>query len=194
MNNLEKLTPAERAEVIDRFFLVNRSTITVAKMVNGIKHYGFFDALDDFEQLRIEKKFRLVLVGKSILYRDEKNQETKKSYTVIIDCNYLLDLRMIHAFISEEIEFEVPGLKEYLSGKTKMTYKEYLNILHKETAEKMDLYIKAETQLSRENGFIDKALFDTVMEAKKTWQEAHNKYYSMLSFIKNNNINIDSIF
>lgn len=193
MNNLENMTVEQRADVINRFFRINRSTITIAKMKDGSKNYGFFESLDDAEELRKENKFRFVLTGESVAYRAAKDRQAKQAHTVIIDCNQLVDLRMVHANLSEEIEAEVPGLKEYLSGKTKMTYREHLTLLHKDSAEKMGLYINAESELSNVNGFFDKSLFDKTAAAKKKWQEAHNKYYNMLSFIKTNNIDIDSV-
>lgn len=193
MNNLEKLTTEERAEAVDRFFQVNRSTITVATMIDSIKFYGFFYSLDDVFDLRDKFQFRFVEVKRAISFQAATSLQAKKSGTIIIDCNMLVDLRMIHANLPGEIEVEVPGFQEFLSGVTKMTYKEHLNLLQKDMEEKMSLYIKAENELSKEDGFVDKFLFNNAISAKKMWQVAHNKYYSMLSFIKNNNINLDSL-
>lgn len=194
MNNIERLTPEERAEVITRYFSINRSTFTVATYKDGSKYYGFFDPQDDSNELRLENKFRFVKANNAIAYRNERNPQAKKQYTDVIDCNKLVDLRMIHANIPGEIEVVVPGLDEYLSGRTKMTYREYLEELHKDSVDKMGLYIKAEKELSNASGFFDKSLFDRSVIAKKNWQNAHNKYLDMLSFIKNNNINPDGIF
>lgn len=193
MNNLEKLTVEERAEAVDRFFKVNRSTITVLTLIDEKKLYGFFYELDDSYELRANFQFRFVEVKRAISFQQATSIQAKKNDTIIIDCNKLTDLRMIHANLPGEIEIEVPGFQEFLSGATKMTYRDHLNILQKVMEEKMSLYINAENKLSKENGFVDKLLLDNVVITKKKWQEAHNKYYSMLSYIKNNNINPDSL-
>lgn len=193
MNNLEKLTVKQRAEVVDRFFRINRSTITVAKYKDGTKYYGFFESQDDHDMLEKENKFRLVTANNAIAYRSEKDREIRKRFTEIIDCNKLVDLRMIHAHLPGEIEVNIPGLNEFLSGKTKMTYKEHLDWLHKDSVDKMGLYIKAENELSKVSGFFDKSLFDKSVAAKKEWQEAHNRYLNLLSYIKSNNIDPNKI-
>jgi len=197
MNNLERLSPEERAEIIDRFFCINRSTITVAKLDDGSKEYGFFESLEDADELRRDNKFRLVRANQAIAYRKEKDRKARSgnpNYTIVIDCRRLVDLRMIHANFRGEIEVEVPGLKEYLSGKTKMTYREYLALLHKDSVEKLGFHVQAENELAKAEGFFDKSLFEKTLATKKEWQDAHNKYYSLLSYIKSNKIDVNRIF
>ncbi|MDQ3190786.1 MAG: hypothetical protein M3Q58_04260 [Bacteroidota bacterium] len=73
-----------------------------------------------------------------------------------------------------------------------MKYKEYLNELRNDVIQKLTAFHKAENELSLEgNGFIDKSYIDKREKTYKQWQEAHNNFTSILSFIVKNQIALD---
>jgi len=75
-----------------------------------------------------------------------------------------------------------------------MTYQEQYNKLREDFAEKSDKLIKAEKKLSETNGFAELGLLGDFSEAKKSFQEAANKYHEFLNYIKQNSIKPDDKF
>lgn len=67
---------------------------------------------------------------------------------------------------------------------------EILKQANDERLEALEKYLKMEKKLENEgNGFIDKITLDKRNAAKIDWQEKHNRFYGMLSKMKDNDEN-----
>ena len=70
-----------------------------------------------------------------------------------------------------------------------MTYQELFEKLQKKYAEKADIFMKMDKEISQVSGFGDIGDLANYNTAKTEWQLAHNDYWNFLSNTKGRDIN-----
>lgn len=75
-----------------------------------------------------------------------------------------------------------------------MTYREKIKELHKAFVEASDKYIKAQDEFQDIQGFFEKRLMDDLEKAKREFEVTGNEMYNLLTHMRKQNIDPDSIF
>lgn len=72
-----------------------------------------------------------------------------------------------------------------------MTYREHLQELYDRHEKSSAEFMKLHNEISLSNGFDDANLPSKYLEADQQWKHDHNQFFTALSFVRDNKINLD---